>query len=158
MTTTAPQFTLSHDAFGRLVLIDADGVRHANVAPVRAFPTSDPQRWISLVTVEGAELVCVPALDELPNTTREILIAELDRREFTPRITRIVSISSLTEPTRWTVETDRGPTQFVLESDSDVRRLSRNRAFIFDSHGTRYQVEDVRKLDARSRRYLERYL
>jgi hypothetical protein len=56
------------------------------------------------------------------------------------------------------VETDRGPTQFVLESDGDVRRLSRNRAFIFDSHGTRYQVEDVRKLDARSRRYLERYL
>jgi hypothetical protein len=151
-------FGLSHDPFGRLVLIDADGVRHGDVTPVRAFPTSDPEHWISIVGSEGQELAWIEELDDLPESTRSTLEQEFAEREFAPLIRRIVNVSSMNEPSEWTVETDRGTTQFVLESDSDVRRLSRTRAVIFDSHGTRFAIEDLTELDHRSRRFLERYL
>jgi hypothetical protein len=151
-------FGLTHDSFGRLVLIDADGVRHADVTPVRAFPTSDPQRWISIVGSEGQELAWIENFADLPEATRHTLEREFADREFAPLIRRINHVSSMNEPSEWSVETDRGPTNFVLESDSDVRRLSRTRAVIFDSHGTRFAIEDLTRLDHRSRRYLERYL
>ena len=39
---------LYYDDVGRLVLVDAQGVQHAGVEPVRGFPISDPDHWISV--------------------------------------------------------------------------------------------------------------
>ena len=152
------KFGLSRDSFGRMVLIDAEGMRHVDVTPVRAFPTTDPQHWISIVSAEGHELVCIANLSEVSEASRNMIEAEFRDREFAPVIRRIVSVSALSEPSEWSVETDRGETKFVLETDSDVRRIDRTRAMIFDAHGTRYAIEDLSRLDSRSRRYLERYL
>jgi hypothetical protein len=152
------KFGLTRDSFGRLVLIDAEGVRHVDVTPVRAFPTTDPQHWISIVSAEGRELVCIADLGEVSEVTRMMIESEFRDREFAPVIRRIVSVSALSEPSEWTVETDRGATKFVLETDSDVRRIDPSRAMIFDAHGTRFAIDDLNRLDSRSRRYLERYL
>ena len=73
-------------------------------------------------------------------------------------VRRIVRISAPVEPSEWEVETDRGRTRFVLNSEDDVRRLSDHRALIFDAHGIRYLIPDLRALDGTSRRLLERYL
>lgn len=154
----APAFGLSHDAWGRLTLIDAAGDRHLGVEPVRAFPFSDPRRWISLVSAEGKELVLIPALDELPAAVGDLLEEEFARRDFLPVISRIVSARLHSEPAEWEVETDRGPTRFVLRSGDDVRRLGPYRALILDTQGVRYLVEDARRLDAASRRVIEHYL
>jgi len=151
-------FGLTRDAFGRLVLIDAEGTRHVDVTPVRAFPTTDPQHFISIVSAEGHELVCLADLKDVPQNTREMIEADFRDREFAPVIRRIKNVSALAEPSEWTVETDRGQARFVLETDSDVRRIDRNRAVIFDAHGTRYAIDDLNRLDTHSRRYLERYL
>ena len=83
---------------------------------------------------------------------------DLARREFVPHIRRIVKVSTDVEPPEWEVETDRGPTRFLLNSGDDIRRLSPMSALVIDVHGTRYLIEDTRKLDAVSRRLLERYL
>lgn len=151
-------FGLTHDSFGRLVLIDTEGLRHVDVTPVRAFPTTDPQHYVSIVSAEGQEIAFIADLNDLPDATRRTLEAEFADREFAPVIRRIVNVSAMNEPSEWTVETDRGSTRFVLETDSDVRRLNASRAIIFDAHGTRFIIEDRHKLDSRSRRYLERYL
>jgi hypothetical protein len=116
-------FGLTHDSFGRLVLIDVEGVRHVDVTPVRAFPTTDPTHWISIVGAEGQELACVADLNDLSENTRRTLDAEFADREFAPVIRRIVNVSAMNEPSEWMVETDRGTTRFVLASDSDVRRV-----------------------------------
>ena len=161
-STTLPPagrpFGLSHDEFGRLVLIDADGRRHVGVEPVRAFPLSDPGRWISLCDAHGRELVCVEALDELHPNVRQVLEEELALHEFVPVIKRIVRVSGEISPTDWDVETDRGMTTFTVDTEDDVRRISANRVLITDSRKLRYQVPDTRSLDAGSRRILERYL
>lgn len=154
----AGEFGLSHDARGRLVLIDAEGRRHVGVAAVRAFPISDPSSWVAICSPTGTELAFVDDLADLTGAVRQVLADDLARREFVPVIERIVSISASTEPSQWVVETDRGANRFTLADADHVRRLGRQGATIVDAHGTRYIVPDAAALDHASRRLLERYL
>src|SRR5687768_7048795 len=105
MTTTAPlaPFGLNHDAWGQLVLIDREGVRHVGVDPIRAFPFSDPRKWVTIRNAEGVELVSISDLNDLPAATGKILEEELASREFVPVIHRIVKIWSITQPSKWDV-------------------------------------------------------
>ncbi|AGA29129.1 cyanophycin metabolism-associated DUF1854 family protein [Singulisphaera acidiphila] len=151
-------FGLSQDAWGRLVLIDADGKRHVGVEPVRAFPITDPGLWVSLCDPNGREILCIESLDDLSPSIRQILEGELALREFTPVIKRILRLSGEISPSDWDVETDRGATRFTLDTEDDVRRISAHRVLITDSQKLRYQVPDVRLLDLSSRRILERFL
>ena len=155
---TTPAFRIEPDAAGGLTVIDAAGRRSEILEPIRAFPISDPEHWISLCDLNGREVAQVCDLHELPPEQRDLLLAELTRREFVPVIRRIESISSLSEPCEWFVETDRGPTSFVLNSDEHVRKLGADKALILDSHGLRYLVPDAKLLDAHSRKLMARYL
>jgi hypothetical protein len=56
------------------------------------------------------------------------------------------------------VETDRGPTRFVLKSEDDVRRIGDHQIVIVDAHGTRYHIPDINAVDAKSRRIVEWYV
>lgn len=155
---SSPRFELQHDPAGQLVLVDANGVRHTGVGPVRSFPISEPDHWISICDSNGRELAVVQDLNTLSPAVRTILEQDLAKREFVPLIRRIVSVPSDSEPTEWEVETDRGRTRFELASADDVRRLGAERALVIDARGIRYLIEDIRSLDALSRRVLERYL
>lgn len=146
------------DPWGRLVLTDRQGVSHLGVIPIRAFPISDPAGWISLCDADGRELLSLPGLSALPKETRDLLAQALGSREFVPVIQRVVQVSSHLEPAEWEVETDRGATRFVLKSEDDVRRLGPFSAMIQDAQGVRYRVPDTRRLDAFSRKAIDRYL
>jgi hypothetical protein len=165
LSTTEPQppapqrdFALSHDSWGRLVLIDADGRRFVGVDPVRAFPITHPRTWISICDAEGREVLAVESLDGLAPGVRQTLEKELALREFIPLIQRIERLSSDSFPCDWDVMTDRGPTRFTVDNEEDVRPLGPGRVMITDSRRLRYQVPDVRALDPESRRRLERFL
>lgn len=154
----APAFGLYHDEWGQLVLIDADGVQHEGIMPIRMFPFADPMHWLSLVNSRGKEIVCVENLADLASPVWEILERELSRREFVPVIRRIYRVSSILEPCDWDVETDRGRITFVLKSEEDVRRLGPNQALVLDSYGIRFLIADLQGLDAASQTVLERYV
>jgi hypothetical protein len=149
---------LSHDAWGRLVLIDPQGRRYIGVEPVRAFPITHPAAWISICDAEGREILSIESLDELPSALRRTIEDELALREFIPVIERIVRVSTDSFPSDWDVMTDRGPTRFTVENEEDLRRLGPARVMITDARRLRYQVLDVGKLDSYSRRMLERFL
>jgi hypothetical protein len=151
-------FGLEHDAWGRLLLIDADGRQHTGVELVRAFPLSDPRRGISICDLKGRELVWIGDLDALPPLLIRQIEEELAKREFVPIIRRILKVSAPVEPSEWEVETDRGRTTFVLNSEDDVHELDEHRALLTDANSIRYLIPDLRQLDAHSRRLLERYL
>lgn len=154
----ATPFQLERDAHGRLLLTTADGVRHAGVVPVRAFPIAAPQDGLALVDTDGREVAWVSALDRLNPPLRAMIETELASREFTPEIRRIVSVSTFSTPSIWQVDTDRGVTSFVLKGEEDIRRLKDGSLWIADSHGIQFLVRDRRALDRRSRRLLERFL
>jgi hypothetical protein len=155
-------FTLSRNAFGKLVYVDAEGTRHEGVTPVRAFALSAPDQGLSLVSVEGKELQWIERLDELPEATRSLLAEEFAQREFMPVIQRIVSVGSFATPSTWQVDTDRGATELILKSEDDIRRLKvtggANGLLIADSNGIHYLIRDRNALDAHSRKILKRFL
>jgi Domain of unknown function (DUF1854) len=153
------QFSLSRDAWGQLTLTDADGVRHSNVLPIPMFPISEPGKWVSMVGADGHEIVYLEDLKrQLPADVAAVLEEELERREFVPIIERIVWVSGNSEPCEWQVETDRGPTQFVLKSEEDVRRIGTHQILIVDAKAIRYQIPDLRTVDTKSRRIVEWYV
>jgi hypothetical protein len=151
-------FDLKQDAWGRLVMMDSTNRQHIGVEPVRAFPLSDPEHGIALCDAEGHELMWIDDLADLPGPIQEVLLGELAKREFVPVIFRVLKVSALVEPCEWQVETDRGPTSFLLQSEDDIHRLDEHRALVTDAHGIRYLIQDTRTLDSTSRRLLERYL
>ena len=149
---------LSRDAWGRLVLVDAAGETHVGVHPIRAFPFTDPERWVMLCDSQGKELACLRDPAELPAPLQQVLREEIARREFVPTIVEIRHVSGISEPCEWDVVTDRGGTVFVLNSEDDVRRLGPHRALITDAQGVRYHIPDARQLNAAGRKVIERYL
>ena len=97
-TAGAPGWRLHRNAFGRLVLVDEQGLEHVGVVPVRAFPIGAPDEGLSLLGSDGHELVWVDRLAELPADLRTLLTEELAQREFTPVIQRIRAVSTFSTP------------------------------------------------------------
>lgn len=155
---TTPDFRVSRNAFGRLVLVAADGRAYEGVVPVRAFPIAAPEEGISLVSAEGHELAWLERLADLPPQPRALVEEELASREFVPEIRRLHRVSSFATPSTWEVETDRGETSFVLKGEEDIRRLGANGLLIADSHGIQFLIRDLTTLDKASRRLLDRFL
>lgn len=151
-------FQITRDPFGKLVYTGADGVAHVGVVPVRAFPIAAPDEGLSIVGPDGHELAWIPRLSALLNPERALLEAELAVREFTPTITRLRAVSAFSVPSTWSVDTDRGPTDVVLKSEDDIRRLGNGRLLIGTSHGLNLAIPDMAALDRASRRLLERFL
>ena len=156
--TNEVSFSLQRTQSGRLVFTDADGLSHAGVVPVRAFPIAAPDEGISLVNAEGHEVAWVEDLRAVAPAARALLEEELALRDFVPEITRLKSVSSFGTPSVWTVETDRGETSFILKGEEDIRRLARTGLLIAGSQGVQYSVRDMTALDRASRRLLERFL
>lgn len=154
---TETDFRLDHDAWGSLILVGVDGQRQAGIVPIRAFPVTDPEHWISICDAEGHEILTIENLSSLRPEVRSMLEDEMAQREFIPIIQRIISATQ-DEPSQWVVETDRGQTAFQLNSEDDVRRIEPDGASIVDSHAIRYLIPDVRRLEAHSRRVLDHFL
>lgn len=155
---TTPDFQLARNAFGRLVLTDAQGAEHSGVTPVRAFPLAAPDEGVSLVGTDGHELVWIEQLGDLTPGLAALIREELAGLEFMPEVRRIKSVSTFSTPSTWEVETDRGDTRFVLKGEEDIRRIGGSALLIAGSQGIHYRVRDMRALDRGSRKLLERFL
>jgi hypothetical protein len=153
----ANRIRFEHDPFGRLILIGDDATRLVDVVPIRAFPVSDPDHQISICDADGHEVFFIWDLADVMPDVRKVLEEEMARREFIPVIEQIFSATH-EEPSQWSVRTDRGETSFQVNNEDDVRRIEPVQASILDSHGTRYLIPDIRKLDSASRRIIDRYL
>ena len=158
-TVTATQFTLQRNAFGALVLTDAEGQVFEGVVPVRAFPIQSPEDGISLVSTDGHEVAWIDLLADVPEPAQTLVRDALVSREFMPVVTRIVSVTSFSTPCTWTVNTDRGDTEFVLRGDEDIRRIGKDNALLIaDVHGIQYLVRDQFALDTASKKILDRFM
>jgi hypothetical protein len=151
-------FTLRRDAFGKLVLTNAEGEEFVGVAPVRSFPVQAPTKGISLVRDGGKEVAWIDDLEAMPADIRSLVTEELDGREFMPEILSIKGVSSFATPSTWTVKTDRGDTEFVLKGEEDIRRLGAYSLLIADSHGIHFLIRDMFAIDKGSRKILDRFL
>ena len=150
-------FLLRRDPFGVWVLQLTDGAVHEQVVVVRAFPISHPESGFSILNRQGHELVWVDDLQALAQQEREALLQAVAEREFMPEIERLDKVSGFIAPCTWHVQTNRGPTQFLLKGEEDIRRMSGQTWLVADSHGVQYLIRDLSRLDRHSRKLLDRF-
>ena len=148
---------LERDALGRLLLIDAQGVSHIGVYPVRAFPITAPVAGIGIMDQSGKELYWYPSLAAIPGSELALIEEELAAREFMPVIEKITKVSTFATPSIWDIETDRGPTRIRLKAEEDIRRIAGNTLLIADSNGLQFLIKDSTQLDKMSRKLLDRF-
>jgi len=98
------------------------------------------------------------SIQALTASNLALLEEELSLRELVPVIEKVIRVSGITEPCEWFVQTNHGTTSFVLKTEEDVRRISAKVVNITDANGIRYRVEDMKKLDKRSRAFVEWYV
>jgi ATP-binding cassette subfamily B protein len=152
----AKALTLELDPNGKLWANVAGGERLA-VSARRAFPLSSPSTHVSLVDERGEECACFEDLSTLAANERQVLDRALAQADFLPLIGRILNVTQEATSSRWSVDTDRGSTEFVVEQEDHVRPLEDGRHLISDSHGMRYLVPAPHALDAHSRKILARF-
>ena len=150
--------SLARDPHGRLLYTDAQGQTHVGIQAVRAFPIEAPLEGLSLVGADGHELEWVDRWGDLPAPVRELIDQELAQREFMPTIERLVGVSTFSTPSTWTVDTDRGRTDFILKGEEDIRRLRDGGLLITDNHGLVFRVLDLKAMDRGTRKLLDRFL
>lgn len=130
-----------------------------NVTVLRAFPLSDPDRFLSLRNEKNEELGLIVEPAGLDAASRAIVAAELQRRYVTPVIRRIVSLRERFEIIECQVETDRGLCQFSARNlRESVLRPSPGRYILTDVDGNRFDLPNLQALPPASQTLLLAHL
>jgi hypothetical protein len=137
-------------------------VSHADwrdVTLVRLFPLTEPERWISLVEMNGKEVGILKDASRLGHDALRLARDELRRRYLVPRITRILACRPRADLVEWTVESDRGQQKFLTRDlREQIKEHMPTRLSIVDLEGNRYDIPDLAALDPESRRRLDAQL
>ena len=141
------------------IAVYLDGVAEPinNVRIARCFPWSAPDGHVSIRDADGKEICLLKTLDQLDESSREIVDAELSEKVFNPQIKQVVDFTHEFGVTTITAETDRGRVSFQVRGRDDVRLLSPTRALFRDVDGNTYELPDLLALDGVSRKYLQAY-
>jgi hypothetical protein len=130
-----------------------------DVIPVRLFPLSDPDRWVSILATNGRELGILADIQSLSPDNARLVREELERRYLVPQILAILDCKDKYDLVEWTVQTDRGEVTFLTRNIMEtVQRPLPNRLCLTDVEGNRYDIPDISALDPRSRYLLEQRL
>ena len=125
----------------------------------RILPLSDPERYISFGAGDEAEIGIVVDPSELDIESRKIVREELDKRYFTPVITKIHRVKERFRVHEWETETSRGRTTFSVQGlHQNIKQVPPARILVTDVRGNRYDLPDYRKLDPNSFHQIQRYL
>ena len=154
----APNVKIARNSFEEITIELPDGTSHTNVEAVRSFPLTDSDKYITLLDNEGEEIGIIQDIKHLPRGSAEILLSELQKRYFMPKITKIHELEGQFGVTRWVVETNRGPVTFGMRTRYDVVSLENGRVLIKDADGNRYEIENYHHLDPESIALLETQL
>ncbi len=146
----ASKVSCSRNAFAELVVQLPDGTTHTKVEPVRSFPVSETTRYIALLDHEGNEIGIVEDVKKLTPNSRDVLIEELEKRYFMPKITKINWLDGQFGVTTWNVKTSQGDVEFGIRTRYDIVTLENGRVLIKDADGNRYEIENYNKLDPKS--------
>jgi len=140
----------------RLRLTVADDRSYPTVKPVWAAPLSKPGKYLALLDGKGNEIVLLPTLDALSPDSRDAVLAEVRLRYLTARVEAITHARQEFGVTYWSVLTDRGARDFVTQNlQENAVWLSDTHLLLLDVDGSRFEIEDLARLDPRSRHLVE---
>ena len=145
---------------GASLRLTVDGeVSYLDVEVIRLFPLSEPERYLSVRADDKEEIGIIRRLADLDPENHRLVLQELERRYLMPIVKSVVNVKERFGVAEWEVETNRGRRTFAMRNlHESIIQLSPDRCLLSDVDGNRYDVRDLRQLDAASRDYLWRYL
>ncbi len=162
---------LLEDFLSKTWVIDADKVRilkgdkpntvkilgsngaFLEVVPRKPFPISHPY-FLIFTDTQGNEVCIVEDYRKMSGESRRILEETLEKLYFMPIIRRVRKMETSGDEFIWHVETDRGFKEFRTRGRRSVSRTG-EKIVIIDTNDNVYIVEDINKIDERSRVLLE---
>ena len=147
---------------GGFLAMRFNGEYYSRVQPYRAFPFTDPEKYISIRSGNGnesREVGIIKTLAEMPEKYRSLIEEQLELRYFMPEIIRIHSIREEYGYSYWDVTPDRGECRFTTNMSAGTAvSLSEIRMIIKDVDDNRFEIKDIGKLSASELKMLDIYL
>lgn len=146
---------------GGFVSLTMDGKTWDRVQVIRLFPFTEPDKFISIRTVEerSKEIGVIADLKQVNKETRRMLTEQLNLHYFTPIIRKIIDIKDEYGYAYFHVMTDRGECKFTINMGGNaVVRLSDTRLLIMDLDENRFEIPDVLQLTVKEQRKLDLFL
>ena len=107
--------------FEELELYMPDGTLHTPVVPLRSFPLTNENRYISILKDDrGREEIClIDDIEQLTDKNRRVLKQALAKIYYRPIITHLLSIKRRSGGISvWKVKTDKGAITLDLHRDN----------------------------------------
>jgi hypothetical protein len=120
----------------------------------RAFPWSEPRRFLSLRDHRDREFALVADPAELDAESRQVLEEALLTAGFVFAVTAVREIDEEVEIRTWRVETRQGARVFQTRLDEWPQPLPEGGLLIRDVAGDLYRFDSLAALDERSRELL----
>jgi len=167
LTKENSKFILSE---GNLISLDFTNDKNERefverVVIYRCFPFTHPNEFLSVREPEtkehgkGCEIGMIKNLSDMDDESAKAINEELERRYFTPVITKIKSIKEKFGYFYFELDTLSGPASFVLgDIFQNIRKLNDGRIFLKSLDGGTFQILDATKLDPASYKRIEVYL
>lgn len=146
---------------GGFVSLRFDGKTWDRVQVIRLFPFTEPDKFISIRTVEerSKEIGVIEDMKKVSGETRKMLEEQLNLHYFTPVIQKILDIKDEYGYAYFHVMTDRGECRFTINMGGNaVVRLTDSRLLITDLDENRFEIPDVFQLSQKEQRKLDLFL
>jgi hypothetical protein len=143
--------------FEELEVYMPDGTLHTPVTPVRSFPVTDENRYISILRDDQKrEEVClIEDIEQLTDKNRGTLEQALAKVYFRPVITRLLSVNRQSGGISiWKVETDKGAITLDLKRRVSITDYGNGHLLITAIDGNRYEIPDYHEMDEKSLRLI----
>ncbi|NLF01571.1 MAG: DUF1854 domain-containing protein [Anaerolineales bacterium] len=134
-----------------------NGVYYPRVVLRSCFPVSDNNIYISVRDATAEEQPEIGIIEDwmaLDEEDRQAVAAEMGLHYFVPRIHKVLRIKEELGFLYWSVETDKGPKEFVMHNSvvHYARQIGPERWLLIDLNQARYEIPAMSALDRRSQR------
>ncbi len=126
----------------------------------RAFPFELLWEYISVLDADSVEIGVIKNVDEFDEETKNLLVKELERKYYEPRIKTVVSVKERYGFSYWKVVcSDESSVNFTMQDTfRNIIRVGEDKAILLDVDGNRFVIESITGLDRKSYRKIELYL
>ena len=133
--------------------LNVDGKLLGSLTPAKPFPITVPE-YIIFRDSYGVDVCVVRNFNDLEEESKRNLQIMLDKMYFIPKITAIQRIETSGDEFEWETMTDKGPKTFRTRGRMSIIPMG-NRVIVTDVDDNVYEVEDIYKLDNKSRNEIE---
>ena len=136
-----------------------DGRVFHNLEPRRLFPLSGLEKYITLLDERGVEQGVIRDLKTLPPNDRKIIEECLSEFYLIPKITKIHDCREKFGVLRIQADTNCGAVVIEIRNIlHGIKLLYGTRVQLRDVNDNRYEIPDIRQIDAKSRQKIDSFL